>query len=149
MVKTLSFIKSCLVFFLLTWPAGAILNKIKFDKFLLNKDRVDDQTKLSFIQSASALLFPIRWNEPFGLVILEALACGTPVISTNRAASPEIIKDGVTGFLFNPEEPNVDSFVDAINKLDLINRNDCRESVINKYDIDKVSKDILKVFQDL
>ena len=59
---------------------------------------VDDDAKAPFLQNAAALLVPIQWDEPFGLVVAEALACGTPVIAMARASMPELIRHGVTGF---------------------------------------------------
>jgi glycosyltransferase involved in cell wall biosynthesis len=66
---------------------------------------IDDEDKSEFLSGAIALIFPIQWNEPFGLVMIEAMACGTPVIAYNRGAVPEVIEEGVTGFIVNtPEE---------------------------------------------
>src|SRR3546814_6159578 len=65
---------------------------------------VDDRTKGSFLCNARALLFPIDWPEPFGLDMIEALACGTPVIAPPRGSVPEIIEHGVTGFIAETEE---------------------------------------------
>jgi glycosyltransferase involved in cell wall biosynthesis len=64
---------------------------------------VDDHTKGTFLGKAAALLFPIDWPEPFGLVMIEAMACGTPVIAMRRGSVPEIIEDGVTGFVVDNE----------------------------------------------
>lgn len=65
---------------------------------------IGDERKSEFLGNATALLFPINWPEPFGLVMIEAMACGTPVIAWNCGAVPEIIDDGVTGFIVNSEE---------------------------------------------
>jgi glycosyltransferase involved in cell wall biosynthesis len=65
---------------------------------------IGDERKSEFLGNASALLFPINWPEPFGLVMIEAMACGTPVIAWNCGAVPEVIDDGVTGFIVNSEE---------------------------------------------
>ena len=59
---------------------------------------VDDDAKVPFLQNAAALLMPIQWDEPFGLVVAEALACGTPVLAMRRGSMPELIHDGITGF---------------------------------------------------
>ena len=64
---------------------------------------IDDVHKSDFLGNASALLFPIDWPEPFGLVMIEAMACGTPVIAWNCGAVPEVIEDGVTGFIVESE----------------------------------------------
>jgi Glycosyl transferases group 1 len=68
---------------------------------------VDDTRNESFLQNAAALLFPIDWPEPFGLVMIEAIACGTPVIAFRRGSVPEVIEDGVTGFVVANEDEAV------------------------------------------
>ncbi len=65
---------------------------------------IDMQRKIEIYQNASYLLYPLQWEEPFGLVFIEAMACGVPVIALARGATPEIIADGVTGFLINPSD---------------------------------------------
>jgi glycosyltransferase involved in cell wall biosynthesis len=65
---------------------------------------VNDHTKGAFLAGAAALLFPIDWPEPFGLVMIEAMACGTPVIACERGSVPEVIDDGLTGFIIKSEE---------------------------------------------
>jgi glycosyltransferase involved in cell wall biosynthesis len=84
---------------------------------------VDGPAKDEFLSNAAALLFPIRWPEPFGLVMIEALACGTPVIALRRGSVPEIIEDGVTGFICDSE----DQMVQAIGRIDEIDRARCRQ----------------------
>ncbi len=79
----------------------------------------------AFLRDAAALLFPIRWPEPFGLVMIEALACGTPVLALRRGSVPEVIRDGVAGFVRDTE----DQLVEAIRHLGTIDRADCRREV--------------------
>jgi len=79
--------------------------------------------------NAKALLAPIVWEEPFGLVFTEAMACGTPVIAFRHGSVPEIIVDGVTGFIVD----TVEEMAEAIKKIDTIDRKACREHVINKF----------------
>jgi glycosyltransferase involved in cell wall biosynthesis len=83
---------------------------------------IGDSEKQSFFGGAKALLFPIRWPEPFGLVLIEALACGTPVIARPRGSVAEIVLHGETGFHCE----SVAEFVDAIRKLPGIDRRACR-----------------------
>jgi glycosyltransferase involved in cell wall biosynthesis len=78
--------------------------------------------KAAFLGGAAALLFPIRWPEPFGLVMIEALACGTPVLATRRGSVPEVIEDGVTGLLADDE----DGLVRALARLPSLERARCR-----------------------
>lgn len=83
---------------------------------------VNDQTKGAFLAGAAALLFPIDWPEPFGLVMIEAMACGTPVIAYERGSVPEVIDDGVTGFIVKSEE----EAVRAVKRLREIDRHQVR-----------------------
>jgi glycosyltransferase involved in cell wall biosynthesis len=78
---------------------------------------VDDRHKAEFLANASALLFPIDWPEPFGLVMIEAMACGTPVIAFRRGSVPEVIEHGVTGFVVDNEEEALQAIAN-IGKLD-------------------------------
>ncbi|MGY8631721.1 glycosyltransferase family 4 protein [Bradyrhizobium sp. 14AA] len=78
---------------------------------------VDDIKKQAFLGQAAALLFPIDWPEPFGLVMIEAMACGTPVIAYRSGSVPEVIEHGVTGFIVENEEQAVKA-VDELSKLD-------------------------------
>lgn len=86
---------------------------------------VDDVQKNALLGKAAAMVVPIEWNEPFGIVFAESLACGTPVISTPRGALPEIVEDGRHGFLVN----SVAEGVAAVGRLATINRADCRARV--------------------
>lgn len=110
---------------------------------------VNDVQKQHLLSQAAALLFPIRWDEPFGIVMVEALACGTPVIATRRASTPEVIDHGVTGWLCDPAEPSVDSFVEAVNRLPELDRRACRESAERRFDIRVLAPLVLEVVQSL
>lgn len=81
--------------------------------------------KMKLMSEAKALLFPIDWEEPFGMVVIEALACGTPVVAMNRGAMPEIIEHGVNGFLANNEQ-EFSEYMDRVGEIDPA---DCRKSV--------------------
>lgn len=81
--------------------------------------------KLTFISEAKALLFPIDWEEPFGMAVIEALACGTPVVAMRRGAMAEIIQHGYNGFLADNEM----EFAEYMRRVDEINPEDCRQSV--------------------
>lgn len=85
--------------------------------------------KLKFISEARALLFPVEWEEPFGMAVIEALACGTPVVAMNRGAMPEIIEHGITGFLANNEE-EFEAYMKRVDELDPV---ECRKSVEEKF----------------
>ncbi|MBF0588814.1 MAG: glycosyltransferase [Magnetococcales bacterium] len=83
---------------------------------------VNDEQKNKLLGEAAAMVVPIEWDEPFGIVFAEALACGTPIISSPRGSLPEIVRQGVDGFLVN----NLDEACDAIRKLHTIDRAQCR-----------------------
>lgn len=95
--------------------------------------------KIKFIAEAKALLFPIQWEEPFGMSVIEALACGTPVVAMNRGAMPEIIKHGETGFLANNES----EFYEYMQRVDEIDPAACRRSVEEKFSADTMAKTYL------
>jgi glycosyltransferase involved in cell wall biosynthesis len=83
------------------------------------------RVKKTFLANAKALLFPIQWEEPFGMAVIEALACGTPVVAMNRGAMPEIIQHGVNGFLANNEK-EFEEYALRVNEIDPAA---CRKSV--------------------
>jgi glycosyltransferase involved in cell wall biosynthesis len=87
----------------------------------------------------------VNFDEPFGLSVVEAMACGTPVIAFRRGSMPEIVLPGKTGYLVN----TVDEAVQAINVIDTINRNDCKEWVFSKFSRQKMTKEYLKVYEEI
>lgn len=91
---------------------------------------------------AKALLCPIQWEEPFGLTLIEAMACGTPVIAFDRGSVREIIKDGKTGFIVK----NVNEMVGAIKKIDRIDRENCRKHVEKNFTIERMVGEYEKAF---
>jgi len=90
---------------------------------------VPDDRKRDLLASARALVFPIQWDEPFGLVMIEAMACGTPVIATPYGAVPEVVTDGVNGFIAS----SVDDMVEAVKKIDGISSEVCRAVVEQRF----------------
>jgi glycosyltransferase involved in cell wall biosynthesis len=101
--------------------------------------------KLELLAGARALLNPIRWNEPFGLVMTEALACGTPVIAFPEGAAPEIVEDGVTGFLCNDEG----EMADAIGRVGELDRRACRAAIEGYFSEDRMVREHLELFEEL
>lgn len=92
-----------------------------------------------------ALLHLINFDEPFGLSVVEAMACGTPVIACNRGSMPELIDDGVTGFLV--DSPN--AAVDAINRIDEIDRAACRAAVSARFTVDRMADRYLALYRSI
>ena len=90
---------------------------------------VNDRQKNELLGQAAAFLMPILWDEPFGIVMAEALACGTPVLGTRRGAVPEVVDDGVTGFV----RDTLDELVAAAADLPAIDRAACRRAVEQRY----------------
>ena len=78
---------------------------------------INDAAKSEFLSGAKALLMPIDWPEPFGLVMIEAMACGTPVIAVENGSVPEVLEDGVTGFIVHGEHQAIEA-VGRIASLD-------------------------------
>jgi glycosyltransferase involved in cell wall biosynthesis len=104
---------------------------------------INDAEKCDFLGNAAAVLCTYDWPEPFGIVLIEALACGTPVFAYRRGSIPEIIDDGVTGFI-------CDSFAEMVAKIDqlpLINRRRCREAFQNRFTVERMVKDYVEVYE--
>jgi glycosyltransferase involved in cell wall biosynthesis len=95
--------------------------------------------------SARALLHLINFDEPFGLSVVEALACGTPVIARNRGSMPELIDDGVTGFLVD----SLDEAVDAIDRIGEIDRAACRAAVSARFTVDLMADRYLRLYRSI
>lgn len=106
---------------------------------------VNEKEKNILLGNASAFLFPIDWPEPFGLVLIEALACGTPVIARKRGAIPEVIQDQVTGFIFETDE----EAVAELNNILKISRAECRRIFEEKFTDVAMANEYLKIYQQL
>ena len=103
------------------------------------------RSKLKFLSEAKALLFPIAWDEPFGMSVIEALACGTPVIAMNRGAMPEIIEHGVTGFLANDEQ----EFMEYMLRIDEIDPAACRRSVEERFSTNAMADAYIERYKEV
>ena len=101
--------------------------------------------KNNLMKNALAYIFPIRWNEAFGLTVIESLACGTPVIAYPNGSMPEIIDDNKTGFLVN----NIDQAVEAVKNIKKISRKECRKQAIERFDVSVMTKNYIKVYESL
>jgi glycosyltransferase involved in cell wall biosynthesis len=106
---------------------------------------VNDAAKQGFLAGAAALLFPIDWPEPFGLVMIEAMACGTPVIAYRSGSVPEVIDDGVTGFIVDGEE----QAVRAIKRVCELDRRKVRERFEQRFSATRMADDYLRHYQSL
>lgn len=102
-------------------------------------------SKLQLLSRASALLFPIRWEEPFGLVMLEALACGTPVIALNKGSVAEVIVEGQNGFIAD----DVGGMVSAVRRLDTISTTYCRRYVEESFTVELMATRYVELYQKI
>jgi glycosyltransferase involved in cell wall biosynthesis len=106
---------------------------------------VDEARKQPFLAGAAALLFPINWPEPFGLVMIEAMACGTPVIAYRSGSVPEVIEDGVTGFIVDNEE----QAIRAVNELGRLDRRVVRTRFEERFISSRMAKDYEALYGEL
>jgi glycosyltransferase involved in cell wall biosynthesis len=106
---------------------------------------VNDYQKNAFLGGAAALLFPIDWPEPFGLVMIEAMACGTPVISYNCGSVPEVMEDRRSGFIVESR----DAAIEAVDRLNEISREECRRYFEKRFTDRRMAEDYLRVYRRL
>ena len=104
---------------------------------------ISDQQKNDFLGNAYALLFPIDWPEPFGLVMIEAMACGTPVIAYDRGSVPEVMDVGVTGFIVR----ELDEAAEAVRRIRNLSRARCREVFDKRFTATRMANDYIHVYQ--
>lgn len=113
-------------------------------KQIIYAGELDDEGKNHYLGQSKALIFPIQWEEPFGIVMIESFACGTPVIAFNRGAVPEVVEHGITGFICS----NVDDMAESIAKVGELSRKRCRIQCENRFSSEKIAKDYLHLFQN-
>jgi glycosyltransferase involved in cell wall biosynthesis len=106
---------------------------------------IGDDDKAEFLGGARALLFPIDWPEPFGLVMIEAMACGTPVIARPCGSVPEIVVPGRTGFLGD----TLVELAEAVKRLDEIDRAECRRHVERRFSAGRMAEEYEGVYRRL
>jgi len=144
--------------------------KIKpfIDKDQIQMQQLQNRKELTkFYSHAKMLLFPIQWEEPFGLVMIEAMACGTPVVAYTRGSVPEVIKDGETGFLVNPSDEDIrgnwivkktgiEGLSEAVMRVYAMSENDykqlrrnCRAHVEKNFTVEKMVDEYEKVYEKI
>jgi glycosyltransferase involved in cell wall biosynthesis len=134
--------------------AGIVQDQYYFDHHVaphLNNDKVTyigsvgpvERSRL--LGKASALLHPIAFDEPFGLSVVEAMACGTPVIAFDRGSMPELIQSGESGFLVN----TVTEAVEAVARIDAIDRAYCRRHVEKHFTVERMIRDYTHVYETI
>ena len=106
---------------------------------------IDEAAKPGFLGNATALLFPIDWPQPFGLAMVEAMSCGTPVIAWRRGAVPEIVDQGITGFIVE----SIDEAVHALARIPALDRTRVRERFEQRFSAARMTRDYLAVYRSL
>ena len=106
--------------------------------------QIDDTEKSELLSKALAFLMPIEWDEPFGIVMIEAMACGTPVIGLNRGAVSEVVKDGVSGFICS----NIDECVKSVSEVSKLDRNEVRQEALSNFSSKVIAQRYLELYQE-
>jgi glycosyltransferase involved in cell wall biosynthesis len=106
---------------------------------------IGETEKSEFLGNARALLFPIEWPEPFGIVMIEAMACGTPVIAYPRGSVPEVLEDGVTGFMVE----TVEQAVEAVRRLPGLDRREIRRCFEQRFSVTQMANHYLEIYSSL
>ena len=106
---------------------------------------INEQEKNAFLGEAYALLLPIDWPEPFGLVMIEAMACGTPVVAYRHGSVPEVVDHGVTGFIVD----GIEDAAAAVQQIDSINRRTCRQVFEERFSARRMARDYATVYEQL
>ena len=113
------------------------------DKQIIYIGEVDSAQKKLWYQYARATLFPIQWGEPFGLVLIESMACGTPVLALNNGSVPEIVMHGKTGFVVD----SIEAMIGAVKAIHLIDPSDCRRHVKDNFSIASMARKYSDLYQ--
>ena len=103
----------------------------------------NDEQKAKLLASARALLMPINWDEPFGLVFIEALACGTPVLSRPLGSLPEIVRNGVHGFLHEKDE----DLAQACHQVQRLDRKECTRWALNRFSVPAMTDGYERIYE--
>jgi glycosyltransferase involved in cell wall biosynthesis len=115
----------------------------KHSSFVEFIGEVGGREKDEFLGNAEALLFPIDWPEPFGLVMIESMACGTPVVAWRCGSVPEVIEDGVSGYIVE----SIEEGVDAVRRIQWLDRRLCRHAFETRFDATRMANDYLAVYR--
>lgn len=133
--------------------AGIIQDKTYYEEYVkpyLNDDityigSVGPQERDSVLRNAYALLHPINFSEPFGLSVVESMACGTPVLAFGKGSMPEIIQNGKNGFIVS----NIEEMAQRLKDIENISRKLCRETVVKRFSQEKMVKEYIEVYKEI
>lgn len=106
---------------------------------------IDQRQKIEFIRGASVMLFPIQWEEHFGLVMIEAMACGTPVVALARGSVPEVIDQGISGYFTD----NIDELPELVIKAQQLNREIVRQQAEKRFSLERMADDYLGLYREM
>lgn len=123
----------------------SVVKPLLRDPFIEFVGEIGDGEKDEFLGNAHALLFPIDWPEPFGLVMIEAMACGTPVIAYRMGSVPEVMEPGHTGYVVE----GLDDAVEAVRRVSQLSRRRCREVFEKRFTASRMANDYLRVYERL
>lgn len=112
------------------------------------EQKLERSEVIKIMQRAKVFLMTINWSEPFGLVMAEAMSCGTPVIGFNRGAVSEVIKDGVTGFVVDPNK-GTEGLAEALGKIDSIKPSDCRAHILDNFSLENMVNNYEAVYKEV
>jgi len=122
-----------------------VSEKIEFVGEVSSEQTLSRAQMVELFQGATAFINPINWEEPFGLVMAEALACGTPVIAFNRGAVSEIVKDGEVGFIVDPAE-GLTGFTEKIKQINTIDRKHCRDYAVEHFATERMVREYEQLY---
>jgi glycosyltransferase involved in cell wall biosynthesis len=128
-----------------TYWDGVIAPLLKVHRNVEFIGEISEREKAAFLGNARALLFPIDWPEPFGLVMIEAMACGTPVVAFRSGSVPEVVDDEVSGFVVG----NVNEAVAAVTRLGAIDRRKVRAVFENRFTVERMAEDYITIYRRL
>src|SRR5438876_8956443 len=120
-----------------------VIEPLLHDSLVEVVGEIGDREKDEFLGNAYALLSPIDWPEPFGLVMIEAMACGTPLIAYDRGSVPEVMDDGVTGFIVR----ELDEAAEAVRRVRNLSRARCREVFDKRFTATRMADDYIHMYQ--
>jgi len=115
------------------------------DPFVEYVGEIGEGEKDEFLGNAYALLFPIDWPEPFGLVMIEAMACGTPVVAYREGSVPEVMDDGITGFVVT----SLEDAVKSVERIPTLSRKRCREVFVERFSASRMAHDYVAIYKRL